>query len=75
MGNPNVIGRIVRLLRKERGWTQEQLAAHLQLAHYWVTREVVANIETQRSGVPDTAVRALARVFKVPMADLFPKDE
>jgi transcriptional regulator with XRE-family HTH domain len=72
MGNANVVGPTVRSLRKKRVWTQEQLAARLQLNGYWLTREVIANIETQRSGVTDFMLRGLAKVFKVPMDELFP---
>lgn len=72
MGKYNVVGPKVRSLRKKRAWTQEQLAARLQLNGCWVTREVVTNIENQRSGVTDFMLRGLAKVFKVPMDELFP---
>ena len=68
----NVIGPAVIRLRHARGWTQEQLVARLHLRNAYVTRDIIANLETGRSSASDTLVLMLAEVFEVSPADLFP---
>jgi transcriptional regulator with XRE-family HTH domain len=68
----NIVGPKVRELRKARGWTQDQLAARMQIAGSEMTREVLANIETQRSGVDDMEIQQFAHVLRVDYRDLFP---
>lgn len=65
----NAIGELVRKLRQDRGWTQEELATRAQLGappdKGWVSRiengRVVPKIET---------LRYLADAFGVTVADL-----
>lgn len=68
----NVIGPAVLRLRQARGWTQEQLVARIHLRNAYVTRDIIANLETGRSSASDTLVLTLAQVFDVSPADLFP---
>src|SRR5882672_11286898 len=49
----NVIGRMVCRLRYERQWSQEILAARLQLQGFEISRDVIANIECGRSIATD----------------------
>src|ERR1051325_9962325 len=67
----NIIGSIVGRLRYERGWTQEQLVARIQLAGRYMTRDIVTNIENRRSAVTDVQIAALADAFGVHAGDLF----
>ena len=68
----NIIGPTVIKLRHQRAWTQEQLVTKLQLVGCYITRDVLANIEVQRSIVTDIHIRAFAEVFRIAEADLFP---
>ena len=44
----NVVGKNVAKFRRRRGWTQEELAARLQLLGWNVTSQFLAKIETGR---------------------------
>lgn len=68
----NVIGRVVSQLRYQRGWTQDQLVARLQVMGCSITRNVLANIETRRSIATDKQIAFLARAFGVEIGTLFP---
>jgi transcriptional regulator with XRE-family HTH domain len=68
----NVIGQNVAKFRYQRNWTQDELVAKLQLLGCNMTRDILANIETQRRIVTDVQVRFFAEVFGVPLAELFP---
>ncbi len=49
----NVIGRQISRLRYQRGWTQEMLAARLQLAGWIISRSSVSKIENGKVYIPD----------------------
>jgi transcriptional regulator with XRE-family HTH domain len=70
--NANVIGRNVAKFRYQRGWTQDELVAKIQLLEFYMTRDILANIETLRSSVTDKQIVILSEVFNVPVGDLFP---
>ena len=70
--NANVIGRAVAKLRYQRGWTQDVLVGRLQLLGCYMTRDILASIETQRSPVTDKHLEFLAEVFGVQVGDFFP---
>ena len=74
MNRSNVIGPSIAKLRNERKWTQEMLAAKLQIQGCDITRDVIANIESRRSPVTDKLIIHFMRVFKVPLTDIFPSD-
>ena len=68
----NVIGQNVAKFRYQRNWTQEELVAKLQLLGCYMTRDILANIETQRRIVTDIQVRFFAEAFGISLAELFP---
>jgi transcriptional regulator with XRE-family HTH domain len=68
----NVIGRQVGRLRYQRGWTQEILAARLQLAGWTISRSGVSKIESGLVYVPDFRLPCFARLFGVAIEDLYP---
>jgi transcriptional regulator with XRE-family HTH domain len=70
----NLVGPQVQELRSKRGWSQEKLAAKLQLRGWSISRDSLASLESQRRRVPDCEMLYLARVLRVPMGDLFPKN-
>jgi len=68
----NVIGRQVGRLRYQRGWTQEILAARLQLAGWTISRSGVSKIESGLVYVPDFRLPCFAQLFGVAIEDLYP---
>lgn len=68
----NLVGPQVRKWRDQKGWSQELLAAKLQLRGWSISRDSVASLELQRRRVPDCEMLFLARVLGVALADLFP---
>jgi len=68
----NVIGRNIAKFRYQRQWTQEELAGKLQLLGCYMTRDILANIETQRCPIRDKQIEFFAHVFGVKEGDLFP---
>src|SRR4051812_16550909 len=68
----NVIGRNIAKLRYQRGWTQDTLVGKLQLLGCYMTRDILANIETLRSPVTDKQIEFFAEIFHVDVWDLFP---
>ena len=68
----NLIGPQVRKFRNQKNWTQEALAAKLQVVGWDVSRESVAKLEAQFRRAPDCELLFLAKVFSVKIADLFP---
>jgi helix-turn-helix protein len=73
LGNANHIGQNVGRLRYQKGWTQDVLAAKMQLLGCDVTRDVIANIENRRSAVNDNQIVFLAEALGVEIGDLFPR--
>jgi DNA-binding XRE family transcriptional regulator len=70
----NVIGPQVRKLREQKGWTQGEFAAKLQLEGWDTSRESVTRLETQDRRVPDLELFILAKVLGVGTDDLFPRN-
>ena len=68
----NLIGPQVRKLRNAKSWTQEILAAKLQVAGWDVSRESLAKLEAQFRRVPDCELLFLAKALRVHVMDLFP---
>ena len=68
----NIIGRNIARLRVQQNWTQNILAARMQLRGCYITRDIIASIETQRSGVVDWRIAHFAKLFGVPVSELFP---
>ena len=68
----NVIGPNAAKFRYQRNWTQDDLVGRLQLLGCYMTRDMLANIETQRCIVTDKQIEFFAHVFGVKEGDLFP---
>jgi transcriptional regulator with XRE-family HTH domain len=76
MGMPrdaNIIGRTLARFRYQKGWTQEILAAKMQLLGCYMTRDIIANIESRRSIVTDKHIELFTEVFGVKVGELFPR--
>ena len=71
--NANIIGRNVARFRYQNGWTQENLAAKIQLLGGYMTRDIVVNIENRRTSANDRQIAFLAEALGVEIGDLFPR--
>ena len=67
----NVVGPGVRKLRNDRGWTQGQLTAKLQLRGWDCTRSWLAKIEAQQVYVKDFELLYFCAAFGVDLDDLY----
>jgi ribosome-binding protein aMBF1 (putative translation factor) len=63
--NLNVVGQNIVKFRHQRGWTQDELAAKLQLLGCNITRQILANIEIRRCPATDIEIIYFAEVFGV----------
>ena len=70
----NLIGRIVSRERDQRRWSQEKLVIKVQLLGCYMTRDILASIETLRCIATDKQVAIFAAVFGIPIQQLFPPD-
>ena len=64
-GRCNVCGERVRLARKRKGLSQEQLAVRMQLTGHSITQKAVSRLEAGVRVVPDYEVPLLARALEV----------
>lgn len=62
----SVFGKRVRDLRKQKGWTQQELADAIDR-----TRDAVSNIERGLNGTHIKVAYLMAEAFGVPLVDLF----
>lgn len=70
--NSNLIGRNVSRERWQRDWSQEDLVIKVQLLGCYMTRDILASIETLRCAATDKHVAIFAAVFGIPIEKLFP---
>lgn len=61
----NIIGPMIKKLRKEQGLTQKELAEHLQLQGQEFSDLTILRIEQGKRFVPDYEVVALAEYFNI----------
>lgn len=61
----NLCGERVHEVRMRMGWSQEELAAKLQLAGLQLGQMAVSRIETGKRVVPDFELPILAEVLRV----------
>lgn len=69
----NILGPQLMRIRSARGWSQADLARECQLQGWDVSRDIIARIELQIRWVGDFELLEIARVLKVPVSELFPK--
>jgi transcriptional regulator with XRE-family HTH domain len=69
----NMIGRQVKKVRDQLGWSQKFLAVRLQLSGWDISRSGVSKIEDRAVYVHDFQVTWLAAVLGVPREALYPQ--
>jgi transcriptional regulator with XRE-family HTH domain len=67
----NTVGPAIRKLRNQHGWTQEELAAKLQVKGWDCTRSWLAKIEAQQVYVKDFELLYFCAVFGKHLDDLY----
>ena len=67
----NLIGRKIARLRYQKGWTQDMLAAKVQVLQCNITRDILANIELRRSLVKAKHCCFIAKALGVTVQELF----
>ena len=68
----NVVGRLVRELRRKCGFTQEQLSARCQVRGLNLTRSTLAKIEARVRFIKACELFIIAKVLNLPMEDFYP---
>lgn len=69
-GDKNLISKRLIELRKERNWSQRDLARMLQLAGYDIDKNVITRIETNKRYVSDIELQAFHTIFDVSYEEL-----
>lgn len=64
-GKCNICGERVRAAREKVGWSQEQLAAKVQLQGHSLTQKAISRIECGSRIVPDYEIPLLAAALSV----------
>lgn len=71
----NVVGEKIRVIRNNKGWSQEDFAAKCQLIGWDIDRGTVSKIEAGLRRVTDAELYMLALTLKVSIKDLFPSEK
>ena len=65
------IGENLRILRRNAGMTQEQLAAHLQTMGIEISREIISQMERGIHNINISVLAALKDLYKVTFDEFF----
>lgn len=65
------LGRNIHRIRKEKGMTQADVVAKLQLDGSRMSRSTLANIETGRRNIKASDLKLLQKMFQVEYAEFF----
>jgi len=66
------VGQCIRMIREQRGLTQEQLAAQLQVRGCDITRSALAKIEAGQRHIYLIELRNLQKILAIPYEKLLP---
>lgn len=67
----NVVGDKIRRFRIEQNMSQQELSDRLETYAIYICRGSLSRIERHERTVTDYELRALAKVFKVPIEDMY----
>ncbi|NLG92403.1 MAG: helix-turn-helix transcriptional regulator [Clostridiales bacterium] len=65
------MGKNIRAIREKKGWTQEVLAAKLQIAGCDITRRAIAKIEVGQRHLYAHEIKSMKEIFDVSYEELF----
>lgn len=69
-GSANICGTQIRMLRKQKKLSQEELAARLQVAGVDLDQKAISRIECEKRFLADFELREIARILQISMDDL-----
>lgn len=67
----NLVGKKIRLLRKEKHFSQQQLSDKLETMAIYICRGSISRIEDGSRTVTDIELYGLSQVLSVPIEDFF----
>jgi len=67
----NIVGKYIKKLREQQGFTQGQLAIRIEMAGWQIDRFVVSKIERGDRQISDIEAQMIALVLKVSVSQLF----
>lgn len=67
----NLIGKKVRMLRKEKNMSQQELSVKLETMAIYICRGSISRIEDQSRTVTDIELYGLSQVLSTPIEDFF----
>lgn len=71
LGEKNIIGNKIHLIRKQKEFTQAQLSAKLNLQGIEIDRPMISRIEKQTRNILDYEIKGIAVALGVTIEDLF----
>lgn len=74
-GKCNISGEKIRELREQAGFSQEQLAAKLQLSGLNLNQKAISRIETGDRVIPDFELLYFSQIFHVSISTLLESNE
>ena len=75
IGSENLIGQKVVALRKERGMSQKELLARLQIHNLDLGQSALSDLEGQNRKVTDKEILALAEIFHISVGVLLGEEK
>ena len=69
----NIVGPNIRRIRESKKLTQDELAAHCNLAGFNISRSTLAKIEVKARRVTDIELQLFSKALNVKIQDLFAK--
>ena len=66
----NIVGKKIRELRIERGYSQRDLVRECELLGYPISQNMISRIENGKRRVTDVELLVFMEVFRVPSASL-----
>lgn len=69
-GRANICGTQIRILRKQKKLSQEELAARLQVAGVDLDQKAISRIECEKRFLADFELREIARILQISMDEL-----
>ena len=67
----NIVGKKIREVRIERGYSQRDLVRECELLGYPISQNMISRIENGKRRVTDKDLLVFMEVFRVPSASLF----
>jgi len=70
-GNKNLVGKNIERIRKEKGISQKDFIAQIQIMGYNINPSSYSKLEGQVRSATDKEIYVIAKIFGIPMEELF----